>query len=283
MNMRTVGELLALCEQFLIEKGVPSPRRLSQELLGWVLNVPRLELYMQFDRPVESEELDQCRMGLRRLGEHEPWQYLVGSLSFLDATIKTDARALIPRQETEVLAAMIAGDLKQVVDGVKLLDLCTGSGCLAIALKLALPQLQVTAVDLSGEALSLARENGRANGVDIEWIEGDLTLCLAEHRFDYVVCNPPYVTAREWAELDASVQQYEPKQALEAGVDGLDFYRRLAVELPAHLNSGAKVWLEMGKDQGGALMNLFGKSPWQNGYVSQDWAGHDRFFLLECE
>lgn len=269
--MKNLQTVLKLAIEFLTKHGVHRPRLTAETLLAHFLKLKRIELYMHFDRPLTEEELVPFREALKRAIKHEPIEYIIGEVEFFGVKLKITPAVLIPRQETEILIDLVAKQL----DGSekRALDLCTGSGCLAVGLKKALPNLEVVAVDLSKEALDLARQNS----CEIEWLHGDLTGPL-QGKFDLVLCNPPYVTSEEYATLDRSVRDFEPKMALDSGPTGYEFYERLAKELPAFLNEGAKVFFEIGTGQGAKVLALFSKGPWAEQKVMPDWAGHDRFF-----
>lgn len=273
--MKTVGEVLRLSADFLAKRGIEKGRRITEELLAASLGIARLDLYLQFDKPIEESELISVREKLKRCADGEPVQYVIGEVSFYGAQIKVDSRVLIPRPETEILVDMIA---KQISGGT-LWDICTGSGCIGIALKKAKPALDVTLADISREALTLAAANAKLNGVDVTCVEGDLLGPLEGKKADVVVCNPPYISASEYLHLQASVRDFEPKGALVGGERGIEFYERLARELPPLLNPGARLFLELGTGQGEAVKQVFGG----RGRVEKDWAGHDRFFFLEMQ
>ena len=168
--MKPVSEILTASTAYLEKQGVGRPRRLAEELLAAVLKLKRIDLYLQYDRPVVEEELTQVRDGVKKLAKGHPLEYLLGSLEFYGCQIRVDSRVLIPRPETELLVDLIK---KKNPTGV-LWDLCTGSGCIGIALKKKLPHLEVTLSDLSQEALALASDNSRLNGVEVSLLQGDL-------------------------------------------------------------------------------------------------------------
>ncbi len=196
-------------------------------------------------------------------------------VEFFRCRIKLTPHVLIPRQESEIL---IFYALPHIKGGI-LLDLCTGSGCLGLAIKKARPDMHVILSDISHEALECARNNAALNQLDVEFLEGDLLEPLGDRKVDYVICNPPYVSDEEYEHLDSSVRDFEPKLALVGGKEGLDFYSRLSKSLKGHINEGAKIFFEIGKDQGEKVLNLF--SDWEKKEVIKDWAGHDRFVFLE--
>lgn len=283
-GMKTVKELLTLCSEYLQKHGVDQARRCSEELISDVLGVDRLALYMDFDRPVQDDELQRCRQGLRRLGEREPWQYVRGSVDFYGCKINVSPDVLIPRNETEILVNMIVEDLEangKADAPITIWDVCCGSGCIGIALKKRLPEATVVLSDISPAAVVIAAGNATANGVDVEVREGDLLAPFAGEVADVVVCNPPYVTAAEYEGLDPEVRGHEPKLALVSGDTGLEVYERIANEIEGYLHSDSKLWLELGTGQGGSVKSLFERRGLPSGKVENDWSGHDRFFLLE--
>lgn len=282
--MRALGEVLLATTQFLTQKGVSRSRRVAEEIIAHSLSLKRLDLYLQFDRLLLEEELEKMRCLLKRTAQGEPIEYIVGALSFYGVHLKVTPAALIPRPETELLVEMACKELgKKSLEGKSAWDVCTGSGCIGIALKKKYPQLLLSLADVSSKALELARENALANGVDVEFLEGDLLEPFAARKADFVFCNPPYVSEEEYSSLDAAVRCFEPKLALVGGTDGLSFYRRLKKSLVDYLNPGAKMFFEIGANQGASLLELFSEGPWKNVRVERDWAGHDRFFLLEFE
>ena len=239
---------------------------------------------MEYDRPLVEEELSPFRTALKRMIQGEPLEHVLGEIAFFHCQIQTGPSALIPRQETEILLDLVCkkiGDLRG-----RALDLCTGTGCLAIGLKKAHPELEVFGVDLSEKALQLAQSNGKKNDVSIDWRLGDLTAAVKDTKFDLVICNPPYISEAEYATLAPGVRNFEPKMALVSGASGYEFFERLAVELPSILNDKAAVFFELGTGQGPRVLELFSSKNWHQSRVESDWSGHDRFFasiFLEIE
>ena len=166
-------------------------------------------------------------------------------------------------------------------EGDLLLDLCSGSGCIGIACKKRFPLLQVISVDLSKDAIELALENSRINKTDIRFIHGDFLASLARIKADFVICNPPYLSDNEYLNVQPSVHHFEPKMALVGGEKGVEYYQRMASELPAFLNPKAKVFLEIGFSQKSMIENIFLTPHWKILSVQKDWSGQDRFFFLE--
>lgn len=280
--MKSVGELISVSSAFLQEKGQLQPRREVEELLASVLQLKRIDLYLQHDRPVEEREVELFREYIRRKAKREPLEYILGQTSFYDCTIRVNRSTLIPRPETEILVDLIVKKLRgQDLSQKALWDVCSGSGCIGIAIKKALPSLRVILSDLSSDALSLAAENARLNNVQVEFLAGDLLAPFQGELADYIVCNPPYISEKEYGELDSAVAHFEPRLALVGGKTGLEYYQRLAETLPSFLKNGGEVFFEIGKDQGDALKQIFSLRSWAQFCVKQDFSGLDRFFFLE--
>ncbi len=274
--MKMVKEILSLAAGFLEKHQVSSPRLSAETLLAHFLDLKRIELYMHFDRPVQELELELFRSALKKAVRGDPLSYILGEVEFYGARIKVTPAVLIPRQETEILLDMVS---KQIDSSQKrVIDLCSGSGCLAIGLKKAHPNLEVVGVDLSLDALEIARENSAKNNVEIKWFHGDLIEPVKDQKFDLVLCNPPYVTEADYETLDPGVRNFEPKMALVSGVSGYEVFERLQQELPEILNPGAKVFCEIGTGQGAGVLERFSSGDWKDPSVKPDWAGHDRFF-----
>lgn len=274
--MRSIREVLDLAIPYLKDKGVSEPRRIMEEVIAHLLKVERLSLYMDLDRPLQDFEVKQLSKSLARLGKREPWQYVCGSVEFYGCDLVVTPDVLIPRQETELLVDKIVKEIPKE-SSLTLWDVCCGSGCIGIALKKARPRLKVVLSDFSEKALLVAIENSKRNNVDVDLRQGDLFAPFSGEKADIIVSNPPYVKTSEMEALEPEVRDYEPHEALVAEEDGLAFYRRIKLEGLDFLKSGGKLWLEHGTGQGVTLQDLFDG----RGKSESDWAGHDRFFLLE--
>lgn len=282
--MKTILEIITLSADYLQKKGIPNFRRQAEDLVADALSIKRLDLYLRFEQPLSDEELERCRQYLQRRSAREPQQYIRGLVDFFDCQFRVTPAVLIPRQETEILVDTIAKTLKDnVLEGKTLLDLCCGSGCIGISLKNRFPELRVLLSDISPDALVVAKDNAERNEARVEFLQGDLFTPLKEQKIDFLVCNPPYLTTKEFDDADPEVNLHEPRQALVGGDSGLEFYERLAREAKGFLNRGAKVWLELGTTQGSDVKEIFESQGWINPKVEKDWAGHDRFFFLEIE
>lgn len=235
---------------------VPDARLDAEYLLAEALHMPRLSLLLDKMRLLTPEEMAAYEKLLCRREKREPLQYILGNQPFMGFLFKTDSRALIPRNDTESLCEEA---LRHLSPGKKALDLCTGTGAIAISLKKLCPQAQVTATDLSAEALSLARENAHALKADVQFLEGDLFAPVSGKTFHMIVSNPPYIPDSLREKLQEEVLM-EPDMALFAGNDGMDFYRRIAREAPRHLMPGGQLCLETGDGQGDAVAALLQSS-----------------------
>jgi release factor glutamine methyltransferase len=282
--MKTLGEILTISAGFLKEKKCPRFRRGAEELIAHVLKLKRLDLYMLFDRPVQEAELETLRAFLKRAAKGEPVEYIIGEVLFYHCQLSIGPGVLIPRPETEILVDLACRMLRTVDLHQKIAwDVCTGSGCIGIAVKKACPDLCISLSDISEKALEIVAMNACKNDVQMEFLKGDLLAPFDGRKADFIFCNPPYISSEEFLTLDPSVKDYEPSEALIGGDDGLSFYRRLENELPSYLNPQAKIFLEIGRDQGASVLNIFSRKGWKNRRVEKDWAGHDRFFFLEFE
>jgi len=276
MTWRVV-DIIRSSTDFLNKKGVPDARLDAEILLGDVLHKNRLELYLYFDRPLDVEELGRYREHIRRRGTREPLQHILGETGFMDLTLTTGPEALIPRPETEVLVEKV---LEVVTNAdVRILDIGTGTGCIAIALAQALPQAQILAVDVSLTALKLAQTNNLRNETQVSFQEVDIlhNLPHIDQRFNLVVSNPPYITDAEKQDLQAEVLQFDPGLALFDGNDGLSFYRRYAAILPELLQPGGRFYFEFGgQSQKKQILNIFMAAGYHNLEIIQDYNGDPR-------
>jgi release factor glutamine methyltransferase len=279
----TVKEILDTARRYLEEKGIENPRGNTEALLGKALNLPRIELYLQHERPLAEAEISTFRELLRRRTRREPLQLILGSVEFAGANIEVLPGVLIPRPETEELTERMASQLAPSAGApLRILDLGTGTGCIAIALAKRFPLLEVDAVDTDYEAVRLTSRNAQANrvGERVRAIRCDLFsprfLTSVTPPYDAVVSNPPYVTEKEYESLAAEIREHEPKGALTAGEDGLTFYRRLAELLPELLIPNGRLMLEIGATQGAAVRDVFGRLM-MDVTVECDSSGHERF------
>lgn len=258
-----------------------SPRLCAEILLAQALEWHRIDLYTRFEEVVPAEALDCFRELIRRRAAREPIQHLTGGTEFWSLPIQCDARAFVPRPETEVVVqvalSLLADRTKPVIA-----DLGTGTGCIAIALARELPEATIVASDLSADAPALAAENVAAQHLDdrIRLLEGDLAAPLLADGlggcFDLVACNPPYIADSEMETLPPEVRDHDPRIALSGGPDGLDVTRRLVQECPALLKPGGFLVIEMGKGQAASVTELFNRAGWCDVKTHLDTAGIER-------
>ncbi len=267
---------------YLGDKEIDAPRLCAEMLLAHVLGMQRIELYTGFSRVVPPAQLDTLRALVKRAGEHEPVAYLVGKTEFYSIEFDVGSGCLIPRPETELLVQQ-AVELLRSRDGThSVLDLCTGSGCIAVAIAKNHVSSHLVATDLCEEAIAMADRNIRKHdqAERIELVQGDLFDPVESRRFDLIVSNPPYVTTVDYTQLDPNVRDYEPRLALDGGPDGLDVYRRILARGPQHLKDNGILMLEIGYDQGSAIKSLFEQVPvFKEVDIHKDLQGHDRVIV----
>lgn len=278
--MLTVLDVLKKTTEFFAGKGIESARLNAELIVGHTLGLRRMQLYLQFERPLTEVELEKIRPLVRRRSQREPLQYVLGETEFCGLTLKTDRRALIPRPETELLVELVTQRL--TTPPARVLDLGTGTGAIALALAKQYAEAEVIAVDRSAEALALARENAASCGlVDrVTWLESDwFSAVPSDRRFDLIVSNPPYLSAAETAETAPEVRGYEPLSALTGGADGLADLRTIIAAAPRWLAPGGRLALETGIAQHATLRALAAEAG-LGGIESQpDLTGRDRYFF----
>ncbi len=272
-----VLDIIKTSTEFLEKRGVPDARLDAEILLGKVLNKNRLELYLFFDRPMGKDEMDLYREHVRRRGTREPLQHIVGETGFMNLILKTTPAALIPRPETEILVEKTLA--LNVKPEARILDIGTGSGCIAIALAQSLENAKVLGIDISKDALALAKENATLNQTQVVFQEVDILQALPrmDGRFDIVVSNPPYIAPDEKDQLQAEVAQFDPAMALFDKRDGLSFYHRFADILPDLLIPGGHFLFEFGgSPQEAAVLNIFMEKGFHDLEIIQDYNGDPR-------
>lgn len=282
----TVLEVIQRSTEFLNRKGVDSPRLQVELLLAHALKLPRLQLYLNFERILGPHELEAIREMVRRRGNREPLQHIVGSTSFCGLEILVGPQVLVPRPETELLAEcgwQFLNNLKRDRSApATALDFGTGSGCLAIALAAKAPEARVLAVDVSEGALKIAQVNAARNRV-AERIEFICAASLEElprpRRFDLIISNPPYIPSRDIATLAPEVRDFDPRVALDGGEAGLNFFRELAKACFARLDPAGRLMVEFGDGQAESLEAIFRASGWVIDSVGKDLNGRPRILI----
>ncbi|MBN1974906.1 MAG: peptide chain release factor N(5)-glutamine methyltransferase [Sedimentisphaerales bacterium] len=258
----TINKLLNWVTQYLKDRGIESPRLSAELLLSSVLGLKRIELYTHHDMQIAKPDLDKLHVLVKRAANNEPIAYLVGKTEFYSMEMEVSQDCLIPRPETELLAQR-AIEFLRMRDGIQhVCDLCTGCGCIAVAVAKNFPQARIIATDISDQALAIAARNIERHNLQerIKLLSGDLfdpiIPQLDTGKFDLIVCNPPYVSAVEYDKLDKNVKDYEPRLALFAGEDGLDIYKRIIEKVDMFLKPDAALMLEIGYAQGQAVHKL---------------------------
>jgi release factor glutamine methyltransferase len=304
----TVLEAIQKSTEFLAKKGVESPRLQTELLLAHLLKLPRMKLYLNFERALAPAEVDGLREFIKRRGQREPLQHIIGSTSFCGLEIAVNRYALVPRPETELLAESGWNFLSTLnPQPSTALDFGTGTGCIANALAAKCPSAKIVATDISSDALALAKENAARNNVtgQIQFLQGDGFVALANEseggaprrpdsskeewgsrssplrkmEFDLIISNPPYIPSAEIATLQPEVRDFDPRAALDGGADGLDFYRKLAVESKPFLKPDGKIMLEFGDGQADAIRKIFEAEKWIVEAVKEDYSQRARILI----
>jgi release factor glutamine methyltransferase len=306
----TVIEAIRKSAEFLAKKGVESPRLQTELLLAHLLKLPRMKLYLNFELGLSPAETDALREFVKRRGQREPLQHIIGSTSFCGLEIAVNRHALVPRPETELLAESGWDFLVSRHSSLATaLDFGTGTGCIAIALAAKCPSAKITATDISVDALALAKQNAARNNVAerIEFVQGDgfaafqsegrvarvpnlsaetkigdsCNSSLRKWEFDLIISNPPYIPSDEIATLEPEVRDYDPRAALDGGADGLDFYRKLASEAKPFLKPDGKIMLEFGDGQAEAVKAIFENEKWIVEAVKEDYSHRARILIAK--
>ena len=273
----TVLEVLQSSAEYFKKRNIESPRLNAEHLLAHVLERKRLELYLEFERVLTEAELAPLRELVRRRGQGEPLQHLLGTVEFAGQTFLCDKRALVPRPETEQLVELLKSRIPHPASSI--LDVGTGSGVIALSLAAEFPDAAITATDVSEDALALARENAKRLGLTsrIEFIRSDLLLYV-NHVYDVVVANLPYVAEGDRATLSREVQ-HDPEVALFGGERGDEIVRRLIDSAPAKLKTGGLLALEVGLGQADDLAALMAEKNYHDIQTEADYGGVIRFLF----
>jgi release factor glutamine methyltransferase len=277
----TVGRVVRWAADDFRARGMQSPRLEAELLLAHVLSTDRVRLIVEPDRPLETDELRRYKDFIVRRRKGEPVAYIRGQKEFYGRTFHVDARVLVPRPDTETLVETALRRTGEAKVGGRYLDLCTGSGCVAITLARERPTCQVCAVDLSPDALAVARENAVRLGAvqNVAWLAGDLFEPLAAQsnvRFNLMTANPPYIARHEIGMLTADIRDFEPQLALLGGDDGLDVTRRIVAGAPPWLRTGGVLAVEIESAQATEVVRLFGEAGFADVVVDKDYGARDR-------
>lgn len=276
--MLTLLELLTRTTEFFEKKGVPNARLDAELLISHELKCKRLELYLKFEKPVDEAVLERLRPLVKRRGEREPLQYILGDVEWAGVRLKVDRRCLVPRQETEELWENIV-EARKAHPPQTILDLGTGSGALAIALNKSFPDAKVSAVERNADTLALAKENAASNAAEINFVHGSWFEKVFE-RFDVIVSNPPYLTDAEWESAQPEVKTWEPREALTAADDGLADIAHIIRTAPEFLSASGELWLETGIAHGQRIRDLAAQTGYASVEILKDHHGRERFARL---
>jgi len=269
----TTLKVLTWTAGYLSEKGVANARREAEWLLCEATGLDRVGLYLNFEKPLNDEELAAYRGLVARRGKREPLQHILGSQEFDGLSFMVSPAVLIPRHDTETLLEQA---LKQAPHARNILDIGTGSGCIAIALAKRLPEAAVTAVDLSPGALAVAQRNAEQHGVAIELLQGSFFEPVAGRRFELIVSNPPYITSDDLNRLQPEVRDHEPRLALDGGPDGLAAYRVIISQAAAHLEPNGWLLFEVGAGQSEDVAVLLAQAGFGDIITASDPGGIER-------
>jgi release factor glutamine methyltransferase len=274
----TIGSLVKWATDDFRARGIERPRLDAELIVAFVLGIDRTRVIIEAERPLEPGELAVLRDLVKRRRAREPIAYLRGEREFYGRPFRVDARVLIPRPDTEALVDVALARSAHVSLSMRLLDLCTGSGCVAITMARQRPTSRVLASDLSRDALAVARENAhRLGAYNVAFVESDLFASVpAGSRFDVITANPPYIPTGEIPGLMADVRDFEPRAALDGGADGLDLVRRIVEDAPPFLDEGGVLALEIGAGEADAARGLFEAHGYRDVRVDRDYAKIER-------
>ncbi len=273
----TVKHVLESGAAFLDARDIGEARLKCELLAARLLKCPRLELYLQFDHVLSDAHVGAMRRGIKRLATGEPVQHILGEVTFLSHRFKVDPRALIPRPETELLVQAVL-DWAELSDDALVVDIGTGSGCIVISLALAKTGLRCVGLDISEDALALANENAAALGVEtrVAFARADLSDCVEPESVDAIVANLPYIASEECDQLPRDVRDFDPRDALDGGPDGLDVIRDIVPDAAIALRPGGRLFMEIGETQAAAVRGILEAEGFTSVTISRDLAGRDR-------
>ncbi len=272
----TVLEVLQSTAAYFSKRGIERPRLNAEHLIAHALGKKRLDIYLEFERELTERELAPLRERVRRRGQKEPLQHLLGTVEFCGDIFLCDKRALVPRPETEQLVELVISKIENRKS--KIIDVGTGSGVIALALAHKFPEAEVVATDISDEALSLARENAKRLGIDrVQFLVGDLLEGIAG-QFDVIIANLPYISRDDRDQLAPEVL-HDPEIALFAGQRGDEILRRLIEDAPARLRAGGLLALEIGLGQAEALGDFLRSKNYRDIEAKNDYSGVTRFLF----
>ncbi len=269
-------DLLAEAAAYLIEHSMSGAPREAETLLTEITGIRREDIYSK-DPVIPEDKVRLFRAAFKRRAGHEPLQYITGTVDFAEMRLKVGPGVLVPRPETELLVAEVA---KRAGKPERILDLCTGSGCIALELARRFPEADIVGTDVSSEALAYARQNiSELETANVNLLHGEMFAPLRGMRFDVIVSNPPYIPAGEIDALQPEVAKFEPRSALDGGADGLDFFREIARKAPGYMENGALLALELGAGQAPSVSELLRANGFRDIEILKDYAGHKRMMF----
>lgn len=274
-----IRDVLKFASDDFAKRQFEAPRLEAELLLGFELGLTRVQLLLDGGRPLSKEELGRYRALIARRRTGEPIAYILGQREFYGRTFHVDPRVLIPRPDTEILVDVALARTRKRNLSARVLDLCTGSGCVAITIAKERPTWQVTGIDVSLASIEVARDNALNLGAiwGVRFLDGDLFSPLEpRERFELILSNPPYIPTAELPKLMRDVRDFEPHLALDGGDDGLHFYRQIAHEALGYLSSGGVLAVEIGADQGSDVVALFAQAGYSDVEIQKDYGSRDR-------
>lgn len=272
----TIGALVKWAADDFRARGIENPRLDAELIVAFALGIDRTRVIIDAQRPLDPSELANLRELVKRRRAHEPVAYLRGEREFYGLRFRVDRRVLIPRPDTEVLVDVALARTKDVSLSMRMLDLCTGSGCVAIAAAKQRPTSKVLAADVSEDALAVARANAhRLGAYNVAFVRSDL-FADVRGKFDVVTANPPYIPTSEIDALQADIREFEPRIALDGGADGLAIVRRIVDAAPSHLAPGGVLAIEIGMGEAARTVELFEERGFEDVRADRDYGRIER-------
>lgn len=267
----------------LKECNKPSPRLDAEVILANLLEVERLYFILHKDQDIQEDLVEEYKQLIGRRCKGEPVAYIVGHKEFMGLDFIVNKKVLIPRPDTEILVEYVVEYIKQREEDVNILDIGCGSGAIGLSIASQFPKSQVTLVDISPEALELAKENARKLNIkNGQFVLSDCFESISD-KYHIIVSNPPYIPAKDIEDLQIEVSTYEPRGALDGGIDGLDFYRRIATEAKEYLLKGSLLAFEIGYNQGNAVIEILKENDYKHVKKLKDLGGNDRIVVGELK
>ena len=273
-----IKEAIIFGTKYLDENNISESRAKCRILLSNILNVSKEYLIIHDNKILDNKKEMKYKEYLVRLAGNEPIQYIIKKQEFMKMNFYVDENVLIPQPDTEILVEEVIDKFKNNKEKLKILDLCTGSGCIAVSIAKNIKNVEVFASDISYKALEIAKLNAKENHVKINFIESDLFENILENDFDIIVSNPPYIETKTIENLEEEVKN-EPIIALDGGEDGLEFYRKIILQAKQYLNEDGILALEIGYNQKNKVSEILKENKYKNIYCITDLAGNDRVII----